>query len=158
MYKLKTEAASRGTVIKFLPPSFVKRKSNSSQVNFSSKIIFWHVEWVFPNANNLRLIDKKVPETEKLGSILNKYFVKQENSVLQEKLQFYQSTNLSGIRLFLKAEECPGKKFYELDSLASIKENLKEKVIIEYPTIYVVLKHHADSYEVIDSGNFAIIT
>lgn len=123
-------------------------------MNFSSKIIFWHIEWIFPNAKNLRLIDRKVPETEKLGRILNKYFIKQEDSVLQENLQFYQSANLSGIRLFLKAEEQPGKKFYEIDSSASIKENLKGKVIIEYPTIYVVLKHHANSYEIIDSGRF----
>lgn len=154
---MKTEAASRGTVIKFLPPNFIKRKSNSSQVNFSSKIIYWQIEWIFPNANNLRLVDETISEMEKLGRILNKYFTKQEDSVLQEKLQFYQSTDMSGIRLFLKAEERPGRKFYELDISASIKENLRGKIIIEYPTIYVIPKDHSDSYEIIDSGKFVEI-
>lgn len=153
MYKLRSEAANRGTVIKFLPPNFVKRKSNSTQVNFSSKVIFWHIEWIFFNADNLKFTDTKVPETEKLGSVLTKHLVKHEDNVLQEKLQFYQSCNLSGISLLLKAEERSGKKFYELDSSASLKENFKGKVIIEYPTIYVILKHHANSFDIIDSDD-----
>lgn len=88
---------------------------------------------------------------EKLSSVLNKYLVKQEDSVLQEKLQFYQSCDLGGIRVFMKAEEKPGRKFFELDTVENLKTNFRNKVIIEYPTLYVLLKEHADSYDVIDS-------
>lgn len=79
--------------------------------------------------------------------------MKQEDPVLQEKLQFYQSSDISGVRLFLKAEEKSGKKFFELDPSESLKENLRHKIIIEYPTIHVVLKQHSDCYEVIDSDD-----
>lgn len=150
---MKNAAKERQTMLKFLPPNFQKRKSSSTHFNFSSKIIFWHIEWIFPNADKIKLTDQRIPETEKLSSVLAKYFTKQEDPVLQEKLQFYQSSDISGVRLFLKAEEKSGRKFFELDPTESIKDNLRHKVIIEYPTIHVVLKQHSDCYEVIDSDN-----
>lgn len=43
-------------------------------------------------------------------------------------------------------------RFYELDLTLSLQENLKNKTIIEFPIIYVVLKNHSDMFEIIDSG------
>lgn len=49
-------------------------------------------------------------------------------------------------------------RYYELDLDASLRENLRNKVIIEYPTIYVVLKHCKDDFDLMDSGNSSVCT
>lgn len=107
---------------------------------------------MFTNAENLKLVDAKVSESSKLSNLLGKYLVKQDDKVLQDRLQYYQAAALPGIKLLLKAEQKAGIKYFELDLLASLKDNLKNRTIIEFPTIYVVLKEHAGIYDVIDSG------
>lgn len=47
-------------------------------------------------------------------------------------------------------------RFYELDITLSLKENLENKIIIEFPIIYVILKDHSYMYEIIDTGMFFI--
>lgn len=130
----------------------MKHKENTTYLHFKTSVIHWHIEWIFVNADNLKMVDKKVPETERLISILRKYFVKQEDAVVQEKLQYYQSHDVTGIRIFLKAEECVGNKYYELDPTETLKENFKNKTIIEYPTLYIVLKEHASLFTLVDEG------
>ncbi|XP_050308318.1 box C/D snoRNA protein 1 isoform X2 [Anthonomus grandis grandis] len=153
LFKLRNAAKQRTTTLKFLPYKFVRHRTNTTQLNFKTNIISWHIEWVFVNADNLRICDSRVPETEKLGTTLTKHLLKQEDPLMQEKMQFYQSADLSGLQLFLKAEQKSGKKFFELDYNLSIKENLAKKLIIEYPTIHVLLKDHGCGYEIIDSDD-----
>lgn len=98
--------------------------------------------------------DSAVLEDAKLGALLDKHLLDRD----VERLQFYQAAGLSGIRLFLKAEGKKGEKYYELDPLESLKEGLKKKTIIEYPTINVVLKDHVDCFDVIDSGRLIALT
>lgn len=47
-------------------------------------------------------------------------------------------------------------RYYELDMHLSLRENLKKKTIIEFPTIYVILKHRKEEFDVIDSGMLVI--
>lgn len=147
--KLKRVAQSRKTTLKFLPRNFVRRRQNTSCLSKNS--IIWRIEWVFAS-ENLKLWDENVPEDSKLGAVLQKYFTKQEDGVVQDKLRYYQSAGLNNIKLFLKAEEVSGNKFYELDLDESLKDNLRSKTVIEYPIIHVVLKSHGDCYEIASSG------
>lgn len=45
-------------------------------------------------------------------------------------------------------------RFHELDVTLTLKENLENKTIIEFPTLYVILKDHVDMYEIIDTGKY----
>lgn len=153
LFKLRNAAHQRKTILKFLPQKFARHRNNTTQLHFKTNIIYWHIEWIFVNADNLKLSIAKVPETEKLGSILIKNCFKSDVPDLQEKLQYYRSADLSGLKLFLKAEQKPGKKFYELDCNITLKECLAKKLVIEYPTIHVLLKDHGCAYDVIDSDN-----
>ncbi|KAJ8934980.1 hypothetical protein NQ318_014147 [Aromia moschata] len=101
---------------------------------------------------DLKLHDIKVAESTKLSAAFSKYLVEQCNESLQESVQFYQAAGISGIRFLLKAEQKRG-KFYELDPTSSLRECLEKKLIIEYPTIHVVLKDHACGYDIIDSDD-----
>ncbi|KAK9758492.1 HIT zinc finger [Popillia japonica] len=153
LHKLRISANKRHTKLKFLPDNFIRHKENTTRLNFHKDVIFWRIDWIFSNADKLKLVDEKVRESEKIASVLQKYFVKQENEVLQEKLQYYQALGLSGIKVFLKAEEKAGDKYYELDISESLSDNLRGKVIIEYPTMIVVNKEHSSCFEVIDSDD-----
>lgn len=153
LFRLRNVASQRKTTLKFLPFKFARHRTNTTQLHFKTNIIYWHIEWIFVNADNLKLSDSRVPETDKLGSVLNKYLQKQDDAVLQEKFQYYQAAGISGLKLFLKAEQKPGRKFYELDYTDTIKECLAKKLIIEYPTIHVLLRDHGCAYDVIDSDD-----
>lgn len=77
---------------------------------------------------------------------------KECDPVYHDKLQYYQSAGLRGVLLLLKAEQKPGTWFHQLDSSLSLKANLKEKTVIEFPTIYVVLKDHKDAFAILGPG------
>lgn len=58
------------------------------------------------------------------------------------------------IKKFFFIFNCYFFRFYELDFTLTLKENLENKTIIEFPTLYVILKNHIDMYEIIDTGTF----
>lgn len=155
--KLRNAARSRKINLKFLPFKFERRKNNTTFLKFKGNIIHWHLEWIFFNADNTKLSDERIPENHKISTVLAKYFELQNEDPLYEKLQFYQAAGLYGVKVFLKAEEKRGNKFYQVDVNSSIKEVLHNKIIIEYPTFHVILKDHENSYDVIDSGDIYIL-
>lgn len=150
--KLRNAARFRKVILKFLPHKFERHRNNTSFLKFKGNVIHWHVEWIFFNAENTKTCDERIPENQKISTILTKYFELQIENPLYEKLQYYQAVGLSGVKVFLKAEGKRGNKYYQVDINSSLKEVLCNKIIIEYPTFHVVLKDHAISYEVIDSG------
>lgn len=118
--------------------------------------MYWHIEWIFFNANGMKLHDEKVSENEKLTHVLSKYFDKKNEEPLYEKLQFYQAAGLCGVKVFQKAEQKKGNKFFEVDITTTIKEILCNKIVIEYPIFYVVLKDHGSAFDIIDSGKLKL--
>nr|CAI5870461.1 unnamed protein product [Callosobruchus analis] len=151
LYKLQKMCYARKTRIKFLPFKFQRRRQNSTRIKGTE--IHWHIDWIFVNADNLKIEDRSVPETEKIGMAVGKHLQQNNNSSdqLSERLQYYRAVGVPGVKLFLKAEQKAGKKFFELDPDDNFTVALARKLIIEYPTIHVVLKDHACSYIVIDS-------
>lgn len=115
-----------------------------------TKEVMWDIEWTFPNINNLKLHERGCSENKKLSSLVQKYL--QTDSENRE-LKYYQSAGICGIVLYLKAENVKNGKYYELDLSQSLKENLKGKVIIEFPIIHVVLKGHESLYSIVDSSD-----
>ncbi|XP_063906184.1 box C/D snoRNA protein 1-like [Zophobas morio] len=150
---LQQQALQRKISLKFLPRTFARHKNNSSMFNTGTKIIEWHVDWVFVNSENFKVSEERVPENGRISSILSKYLAKQESEEMQEKLQYYQAADLPGIRILLKAEQKSGKKFYEIDPTYTLKDCLRNKIIIEYPTIHLVLKDQALFYDIVDSDD-----
>lgn len=155
--KVRNAARSRKINWKFLPYTFEKRRNNTTFFKFKDNIIYWHIEWVFFNAENIKVFDERISENEKISVVLAKYFKLENENPLHDKLQFYQAAGLYGVKVFLKAEEKKGSRYYDIDINSTIKEIFHNKTIIEYPTFHVVLKDHGSSHEVIDSGKLHII-
>ncbi|XP_055630523.1 box C/D snoRNA protein 1 [Toxorhynchites rutilus septentrionalis] len=155
LFRLRCAARDRGTKLRFLLQNFSKHQRNTSQLNFKTLVIHWRLEWCFPNAEGLVFVDERCDENEKLYVLLNKYLDATCGGDIpgKNKLEYYQSRGLNQIRVLLKAEDVKRCKnrFFELQPKMSLKENLKGKTIVEYPTIYVIFKESCDGFDVIES-------
>ncbi|XP_071445285.1 box C/D snoRNA protein 1 isoform X2 [Hetaerina americana] len=149
--QLKIAAMKRGCQLNFLPQNFSRHKSNQTFFDWKKNIIFWKVDWVFPQADNLLMHSERLLETEKLSRAVSQFL--DPNQQKCQALQFYQSVGWNNICVLLKAEgvKKSNSRFYDLDLSMSIKANLKGKFIVEYPTIYVIMKDHKLMYNIIDS-------
>ena len=109
--------------------------------------ITWHVELNFVNADfKTRL---KVNENTKIVDSIQSIIDKDEN----KKLEFYKAQGMSRLKVLLKAEGLKRNqnRYFDLDVKKSLKSNLSGKVVIEYPSISVVMDHCIDGYELIMS-------
>lgn len=142
LHKLKMALNDEKIFIQFLPQTFERHMQNKTHLQLHTKTVFWSIEWIFVNADNLKILEHAINENKKLSSPLHKYFIGETESFYKEKLHYYQSAGFANISLFLAAENVKGDKYFELDLQNSIKMNLEGKTIIEYPIIYVVLNDH----------------
>jgi hypothetical protein len=149
--KLRKEALNRNVKLYFLNNGLTKRKRNQSMFKAQEQAIYWHCEIIFPNASHLT-ISKKFCENLKLCDILQSLL---DND---RALEFYKSEGIGKLRVMLKAEGLKNNKnrFYELNLKRSLKANLRGKVVIEFPTLHVVMSHSADEFDVIESDDETI--
>ncbi|XP_075471744.1 box C/D snoRNA protein 1 isoform X2 [Ascaphus truei] len=115
---LKNRGRRHAIDLKILPIGFTKRRENSTFFN------------------------KKVPDSKTLHEILKAYIDPAESDpVIRQRLKAYVMCQ-SDVKVFMKVEQRQHSsiRYYELDSSKSLLENLKNKTIIEYPTLHVVLK------------------
>lgn len=153
--KLELAAAARKIKLRFYPSLFKSHKNNSSHFDSQQNLIYWHIDWYFMNADNLKLSNMKVSEIQKLSSIMRQH-LETNNENLKKKLLFYKAASFSNIKVLLRAENKAGKKFYEVNLSDNLRECLKNKTIIEYPVFHVILADHKFGFDIIDSGNFFI--
>lgn len=152
---LKQGAMRRNIKLFFINSELSKRKKNYSSYNKVKDEIYWHVHLVFPNADFK--MSKKFHENTKVLDIIKKIIDAQDGN---KQLDFYRAQGTSKLRVLLKAEGVKKShiRHYELDISKSLKACLTNKVIIEYPTLYVVINHHMDEFELIDSDGKNIVT
>ncbi|KAL5276195.1 ZNHIT6 family protein [Megaselia abdita] len=153
-HKLRSACSKRKIFIKFFKNKFSKSQENSSYFQQKTNKILWHLDWIFPNLENLRLSMKNCDEEEALGDLLSKLI----DSEKRDRLEYYKSKGVGNLSIFLKAENVKNCKnrFYSLNCKKSLKENLVNKTIIEYPTVYVTYDNYGD-YDVIDSDEEDVI-
>uniref|UniRef100_A0AAG5DTN7 Box C/D snoRNA protein 1 n=1 Tax=Anopheles atroparvus TaxID=41427 RepID=A0AAG5DTN7_ANOAO len=158
LFRLRQAANNRQISLRFLLQNFTKRQKNTSQLDFKSGVIYWRVEWCFPNGKEaLLFVDDRLCENVKLYEAVGKYLHPDTNDTFpgKAKLTNYQSRGLSGLQLLLKAEgikRCRN-RFFLLDINSTIRECLAGKTVVEYPTIYVVVKDQLEEYNVVESDD-----
>ncbi|XP_015126846.1 box C/D snoRNA protein 1 isoform X2 [Diachasma alloeum] len=165
LHKLRQAATKSKVQLEFMPQNFSRHKQNTTFFNWKTNELFWRIEWIFPQAENTKCVTQRALETSRLSDLLDNILDPLMNSnnvtaddmkereLVADKLQFYCSSGLSGIKVFLKAEKVKksDSRFYQLDVTESLKENLANKTIIEFPIIYIALNDHAHIFETIDS-------
>lgn len=166
--KLKRATFKRNVNLQLMPQHFSRHKDNTTYLNWKTGELYWRIEWIFPQADCTKWVTERALESTRLSmlieeildptkSVENKNDIEELNlrKLLNARLQFYQAAGLSGIKVLLKAEKVVKSdlKFYELDIRLSLKENLENKTIIEFPTIYIILNDHSHMYEIIDTDD-----
>ncbi|XP_050544954.1 box C/D snoRNA protein 1 [Daktulosphaira vitifoliae] len=140
--KLRYQCLRRNIRLHIIPNSTMN-KNNTSYVNGKNNKIFWRVDWIFHDTN-IKFSDHKVPEYQRLNILARNYFTPEfHDEKNKEKLQFYLSAGIKDVMLLMKT---PYGKYYELDSEESLLYNLRNKSILEYPEILVVLSVHKDTF------------
>lgn len=163
--KLKYEANRRLIKLKILPAGFKRRLQNKTTFMYSTKEIHWDVELVFTDLNIKQRDDldekldtrqrkitfhlHRVSEKQLLKDLLTDY-IKPTSSVdhqrLNSLLRFYQNADENEISVLIKLSF---DYYFELDQQMTINDCLKHKSIIEYPTLFVVLKKNLNNYKLL---------
>ncbi|XP_074858743.1 box C/D snoRNA protein 1 isoform X2 [Carettochelys insculpta] len=128
---LRNRARKHNIHLKTLPIGFTKRRENTT------------------------MFSKKVPDDKILGEILKPYLDPEESDpVIWQRLKIYTMSPQSDVQILMKIEnrQHNSVSYDELDTSKSLLDNLKDKVIIEYPTLLVVLKKHKNDTEVLSQG------
>lgn len=158
LFKLRHAARERGIRLKFLLSNFTRNQCNTSSFERDGGVINWRVEWIYPNAECLRIVDEQCSENEKLTELAEKH-LKSSSEADRKQLVYHQSRGIGGLTFLLKAEgvkKCKN-RFYELDVQKSLKDNLKGKTLVEYPVIYVVFAEVArEMFDVIEDGEYDV--
>lgn len=152
--KLKKAAEHRKTLLHIMPKVFSRRKVNTTYLRYSDNVIFWKIEWSFPQIGE-SFCDDKVDEKTSINNCLDKYLSPDNSSLeIQEKLSYFQALGHKGVCVLLKKEKGPANdtRFFELNKNKSLKENFANKEITEYPTLFVIGKEHRHVFNLVEDG------
>ncbi|XP_047402352.1 box C/D snoRNA protein 1-like [Sciurus carolinensis] len=150
MYFMKNRARRQGINLKLLPNGFTKRKENSTFFDKRKQQFCWHVNLQFPQSQAV-YIEKRVPDDKTINEILKPYIDPEKSDpVIRQRLKAYIRSQ-TGVQILMKVEHMQQNlvRYYELDPYKSLLDNLRNKVIIEYPTLYVVLKGSSNDMKVL---------
>lgn len=150
--RLRKEANARDVKLYFLNNGLTKRKKNQSVFKAQEQAIYWFVELIFGNASNFTIC-KKFSENTKVQDILSTCLDNKDDENRDKQLDFYRAEGVNKLRVLMKSEglKNSNNRYHELNLKKSLKSNLKRKVVIEYPTLLVVLEHSAGDFEVVPS-------
>uniref|UniRef100_A0A8D0UG02 Box C/D snoRNA protein 1 n=1 Tax=Sus scrofa TaxID=9823 RepID=A0A8D0UG02_PIG len=144
MYFMKNRARKQGIDLKLLPIGFTKRKENSTFFDKKKRQFCWHVKLQFPQSQAV-YVEKRVPDDRTINEILRPYIDPEKSDpVIRQRLKAYIRSQ-TGVQILMKVEHMQQNsvRYYELDPDKSLLDNLRSKVVIEYPTLHVVLKGHS---------------
>lgn len=138
---LKNRARKQGVYLRLLPCGFSKRRENSTVFDHRNQQFCWHVKLQFPQSQ-AEYVEKRVPDDKTINEILKPYIDPEKSDpVIRQRLKAYTQSQ-TGVQILMRVENMQQNliRYYELDPSKSLVNNLRNKVIIEYPTLHVVLK------------------
>uniref|UniRef100_A0A8C3SDK5 Box C/D snoRNA protein 1 n=1 Tax=Chelydra serpentina TaxID=8475 RepID=A0A8C3SDK5_CHESE len=157
---LKNRARKHNIHLKTLPIGFTKRRENSTTFNKKEQRFYWHLKLIFPHSHAEYTV-KRVPEDKTLGEILKPYLDPEESDpVIRQRLKIYTMSPQSDVQILMKIEnrQHNSVSYDELHTSKSLLDNLKDKVVIEYPTLLVVLKKLKNDMGVLGQGKHKCIS
>jgi hypothetical protein len=154
-----TEA--RGTRLVLLSHAMERRKSNTSWYKKAANTIYWRIKWVFPAGagrnKDMFVVKDGVDEhwtlRKSIGAVLD---VSLDNSLTRLRLKPYRPPCIEVDKLlfFMKQEDQPAntRRYYLLDKGATWKDVLGGKMVVEHPTIHVILPgEEGEKYPTVDA-------
>ena len=152
--KLLVQARNRNINFQLMPSMFTKRRVNKTCYNPRLKTIFWDIEWVFPQAEAKYSV-RKNDENETVGNCLGRLIGEEGDPIVRHALRKYLLHPQCEYLFFIKVEEQRSNcvRYHKIDPSKTIAVNLAHKIVIEYPTILVVLPKFSNLYPLIEDEN-----
>ncbi|ORX52996.1 hypothetical protein BCR36DRAFT_324107 [Piromyces finnis] len=136
------QAKKKDIILKFMPTGMKKSQINKIYFNIKAKEINWTIELNFPDSEKkVKLIRTRIRDNMKIIDILNNCLCEKEgNAMTRHNLNNYINEKTENLKVFMKREETPANKqeYFEVDINSTICETLAFKVIIEYPSFYIL--------------------
>ncbi|XP_029563788.1 box C/D snoRNA protein 1 isoform X2 [Salmo trutta] len=146
--RLTAQARRLNITLRFLPNTFTRSRENSTICLKKENRFLWHLQLLFPQSSS-EFTERRVSDDQTLKQILTPYIHPTESEpVRRQKLKMYVHSPFDHVRVFMKAEgrKANSVRYQELDVAKTLKENLKFKLVIEYPMLHIVLKDHCHDY------------
>ena len=151
IFGMKQKARRKGVQLRLMPVGMSKRKENTTYYNFREKCFFWRVKLIFVDADSQpAIIAQRVNENETVCDLLKKYMdPEQADPVTRQKLISYVLEGMENLKIFFRDEIANSNKqnYFPVDPKLTLMQNLKHRIIVEYPTFVVALARSADKYE-----------
>ncbi|KAL9658455.1 hypothetical protein ABK040_005997 [Willaertia magna] len=169
--ELQIKSLQRKIRLELMSIGMKRREENTSYYNRKGDKIYWRIEFLFDQQEQLEnqlnncqhVIEKHVCEDLKVKDIITKYLDKNINGnaktrdLLQKYAYIYEKSLNNKeedfkFGYFLQVPNRPKNEttlYYQLNENISLKEALKDMIIIEYPTIHIVLPSHKHLYNII---------
>lgn len=84
LFKLRGAAHERRTALRFLLALFSRHAANTTFYDWKTHVIWWRVQWVFPNAGNVTFSDRRCDERLPLQQLLGKYVDEEMSAAAEE--------------------------------------------------------------------------
>ncbi|KAI1883020.1 hypothetical protein AGOR_G00240940 [Albula goreensis] len=141
--------------LKLMPPGFSRRRENTTFYSTKAEQFFWHLKLLFPQSG-VEYTKSRVPDQHTLEEILTPYIHPTESDpIRRQRLKAYVLAPPDHVKVFMKAENRRHNslRYHELDLQKSLRDNLRFKVVIEYPVLHVALKGHWENYALLAEGS-----
>lgn len=168
------EARLRGIDLKIMPAGFQRRKRNTTCFMYNEKTINWDIELKFVHSldshivkdldqilsddlvvshTEMTFLKTRISENTTLLSLISEFIEtnnSEENLERDRKLFLYRNSGIEGISILFKDESREQKErlYFDLDFNKTIKENLRGKTVIEFPTFLVILNKFKHLFEI----------
>ncbi|CAD6198036.1 unnamed protein product [Caenorhabditis auriculariae] len=138
-----------------------ENKPNESRHEQFSDTIFWNIDIIFRKQTEEGFSDYSktivnIPDSIRLVTVLKQFFkprkfgmVVSESDLDLEKLEPFISRGIEGVNVFMPVHSLQN-KFYGILPDQSLLENLRNKIVVDYPTLVVTLDNEFLNIEIIN--------
>ncbi|PRW59975.1 box C D snoRNA 1 [Chlorella sorokiniana] len=151
---LQYQARRRGVQLHILSPGMEKRRTNSTRYDGRMQTLYWHVEWSFPAAG-CKATDTKVHENTPIAQLLAGHLALQPGAAAKHHaLREYREAGQEQLTVLLRKERTPANaaEYYEVDEGRPLRQQLAGKVLVEFPTLLVLLPAERDQYIILPAA------
>jgi len=163
LHRLRSAAYQRSTRLLFLPHHFSRHKTNTTYFRWKDRVLFWKVELVFKSdVEEVSVVLNRINESTTLSELLSNE-VRSSLSHLSAQAASLVSRYLDDAEeetcMIMKKEKQSGKpRFHKLSLSQSLKDNLENKLIIEFPTFIVLFGEHLGEYDLLSPEEEAALS
>ncbi|GFE53941.1 box C D snoRNA 1-like, putative [Babesia ovis] len=132
-----------------LCPSILSRRVRNYTI-IRKNNMYWTLEWFFPDVD-IVLFERRVNERVNLKQSLERALERASNTVgTAEMLQEYRNTD--DVTVLLRDLDSPNSapKYFLCDLESSLRSNLENSKVLEYPRLVIVLKRDFDKYIIVE--------